>query len=68
MTVAATSFCARLDGYERRRLDETLLYRLIERHRLSFRARAEEVGGLPKFVIDEFDADLRCGLLEHGLA
>ena len=62
MAVAATLSRARLDGYERRRPDETLLYRLIERHWPSFRARAEEAGGLPKFVVDEFDAYLRCGL------
>lgn len=32
-----------------------------------FVERAEAHGGLPKFVVDEFDAYLRCGILEHGL-
>jgi hypothetical protein len=30
--------------------------------------RGLHAGGLPKFVIDEFEAYLRCGILEHGLA
>ncbi|MFT5359049.1 MAG: hypothetical protein ACI9KE_006292 [Polyangiales bacterium] len=32
-----------------------------------FRERAEAQGGMPKFVEEEFDAYLRCGILEHGL-
>jgi hypothetical protein len=26
----------------------------------------EHAGGLPEFVVDEFEAYLRCGILEHG--
>jgi hypothetical protein len=33
-----------------------------------FRERAEQAGGLPKFVVNEFESYLRCGILEHGLA
>src|SRR5262245_15103531 len=33
-----------------------------------FRERAEQSGGLPKFVTDEFETYLRCGILEHGFA
>ena len=32
-----------------------------------FRERAEAQGGLPKFVEDDVDAYLRCGLVEYGL-
>ena len=54
-------------GYVRRRPEETALYRCVERHRPAFRERAEEQGGLPKFVVREVEAYLECGLLEHGL-
>ena len=63
----ACSRVSRSDSYERRRPEETLLYQLVERHWPRFRQRAEVEGELPKFVIDEFEAYLRCGLLEHGL-
>lgn len=41
---------------------------MVDQHWPSFRERAEQAGGLPKFVTDEFDAYLRCGILEHGFA
>jgi hypothetical protein len=69
--VAARSPCSttpRRDSYERRRPDETLLYRLIEEHWPTFLERAEQSGGLPDFIVEEFEAYLRCGMLEHGLA
>ena len=55
------------DGYARRRPEETLLYKVVAEHWPRFLERAEESGGLPKFVVDEFDAYLGCGILEHGL-
>ncbi len=59
---------ARADGYERRRPEETLLYQLVREHWPRFLERAEaEGGGLPQFVVREFEEYLRCGLLEHGL-
>ena len=57
----------RRDGYERRRPEETLLYQLVREHWPRFLERAEEQGGLPRFVVREFEKYLRCGLLEHGL-
>jgi hypothetical protein len=58
----------RADGYERRRPEETLLYQLVGEYWPLFLERAEEQGGgLPKFVVREFDEYLRCGILEHGL-
>ncbi|MFT5359101.1 MAG: hypothetical protein ACI9KE_006344, partial [Polyangiales bacterium] len=39
----------------------------MSEHWPRFRERAEAQGGLPKFVEEEFDAYLRCGILEHGL-
>ena len=65
---AACSTSTRADGYERRQPEQTLLYRLVEQFWPQFRERAEQAGGLPKFVVDEFEAYLRCGILEHGFA
>ena len=67
---ASTQACSsarRRDGYERRRPEETLLYQLVEEHWPAFLERAEAAGGLPDFVVDEFEAYLRCGIPEHGL-
>jgi hypothetical protein len=58
----------RRDSHERRRPDETLLYQLIEEHWPTVLERAEQSGGLPDFIVEEFEAYLRCGRLEHGLA
>ena len=54
--------------YERHRSEQTTLYRLVQQHAQSFFAQAEEALGasLPKFVKDEFDAFLKCGILAHG--
>jgi len=57
---------SRSEGYFRRRPEETVLYQCIEAHWPEFRERAEEAGGLPKFVVREFDEYLRCGRLEYG--
>ena len=59
---------ARPDGYARRRPEGTLLHRLVSAHWPVLLARAEEQGGLPRFVVREMDQYLRCGILEHGLA
>jgi hypothetical protein len=57
----------RADGYARRRPEETLLYRVVCEHWPSFRDKAGEQGGLPRFVVRELDEYLGCGLLERGL-
>jgi hypothetical protein len=43
-----------------------VLYQTVARHWPEFSERAEEAGGLPGFVTEEFESYLRCGLLEHG--
>jgi Putative transposase len=55
--------------YERHRPEQTTLYRLVQQHAASFFAHTEaSTGGeLPRFVKDEFDAFLECGILAHGL-
>lgn len=58
---------ARADGYARRRPETTVLYEVVRDGWPAFLARADEQGGLPKFVVGDFEAYLRCGLLEHGL-
>ena len=54
--------------YERHRPEESTLYRLVQQHVASFFTQVEEATGtgLPKFVKDEFDAFLECGILAHG--
>ncbi|MFM7333964.1 MAG: transposase zinc-binding domain-containing protein, partial [Tabrizicola sp.] len=59
--------CAPLH-YERHRPEQTTLYRLVQQHAASFIAHAEASTGseLPRFIKDEFDAFLECGILAHG--
>ncbi|NCQ60740.1 MAG: hypothetical protein GW913_08760 [Myxococcales bacterium] len=57
---------SRADGYERRRPEETLLYRVVSGHWPELLERAEQAGGLPSFVTKELRGSLECGLLEHG--
>ena len=45
----------RSDGYARHRPEETLLYQVVEAHWPEFRQKAEEEGGLPRFVVREFE-------------
>lgn len=53
--------------YARHRPEDTVLYRIVERHAPSFfSALGEQGASLPGFVRDEFDAFMRCGRLEHG--
>ena len=53
--------------YERRRPEQTPLYQLVRAHYETFAAEVEAHGaGLPRFVKDEFDAYLECGILAHG--
>jgi hypothetical protein len=54
--------------YERRRPEESTLHRLVREHLETFLAQVEAGGtaSLPKFVKDEFDAFLECGILAHG--
>jgi hypothetical protein len=54
-------------GYARHRPEETLLYKLVERHYPELIAAREAAGrSLPKYVQEEFEAYLKCGCLEHG--
>jgi len=62
-----SSRCERADGYARRWPEETVLYRVVQTHWPMFLEQAEEHGGLPRFVVREFEVYLKCGLLEHGL-
>jgi hypothetical protein len=57
-------------AYARHRPEETILYRLLAEHWRSFLAAVEAEdaggGGLPRFVVDEVESFLRCGILAHG--
>jgi len=54
--------------YERHRPEQTTLYRLVLQHAASLIAHTEASTGaeLPRFIKDEFDAFLECGILAHG--
>ena len=54
--------------YERHRPEQTTLYRLVQQRAASFIAHTEASTGaeLPRFLKDEFDAFLECGILAHG--
>jgi uncharacterized protein (DUF983 family) len=65
---AAQPAPARALHHERHRPEQTTLYRLVQQHAASFIAQAEAStgAGLPRFIRDEFDAFLECGILAHG--
>jgi len=54
--------------YERHRPEDTLLYKTVQAHWRTF--LAEVSGGaepvLPRFVLEEVEAFLKCGILAHG--
>ena len=55
--------------YERRRPEQTPLYRLVREHYATFAADVAHVAsgaGLPRFVKDEFATYLDCGILAKG--
>ena len=53
---------------ERHRPEQTTLYRLVQQHGAAFIAHTEAKtrSELPRFIEDEFDAFLECGILAHG--
>lgn len=56
--------------YARHRPEETVLYKVLAEHWRSFLADAdakdEGGAGLPRFVVNEIEAFLKCGILAHG--
>ena len=53
--------------YARHAPERTLLQALVQAHYSDFIARlAAQDGSLPEYVREEFEAFLRCGVLEHG--
>ena len=55
------------NAYARHCPETTLLYRTLQEHWATFLADVNAGGGqLPAFVLDEFDAYLRCGIPAHG--
>ena len=56
-------------NYVRRRPEETLLYRVLQNHWRPFLADLEagsDGAPLPRFIVEEIEAYLRCGILAHG--
>ena len=61
-----TDSAERRDGYRCRAPEESVLYQTVAEHWPAFVERADEAGGLPRFVKREFQEYLRCGILEYG--
>jgi Transposase zinc-binding domain len=59
---------ARALHHERHRPEQTTLYCLVQQHAAHFIAHTEAStrAALPRFIKDEFDAFLECGILAHG--
>ena len=63
----APSPIAAASAYHRHRPEQTALYAIVAEHYPRFVQAIEQSGGyLPKFVRQEFEDYLKCGLLEHG--
>ena len=57
--------------YKRRRPDKTALYRLLQENLYTFYAEVAQAScgsTVPQYVRSEFDAYLRCGLLQYGFS
>ena len=53
--------------YNRRSPEHTPCYQIIQSHLNTFIAEREAEGRpLPEYVLEEFDAYLRCGILAYG--
>jgi hypothetical protein len=50
----------------RHRPESTALHQTVAEHWPAFLEQSEEHGGLPRFVVKEFEEYLCCGRLEHG--
>jgi Transposase zinc-binding domain len=58
-------------GYQPRSPSESVLYQIVRDHLEIFRTHAARVcegERLPRFIVDEFEAFLRCGSLAGGFA
>ncbi|MFN0061334.1 MAG: transposase [Myxococcaceae bacterium] len=63
--VQAASGCAR--AYQRRRPEESALYEAVRAGLNTFLEETERIGrGLPRYVRQEFERYLECGILAHG--
>ena len=66
-SAAARAAPAHPPCYQRHQPEQTPLYRLVQQPLQTFLAQAEAAGtDLPRFVTEEFDAYLECGILAHG--
>jgi ribosomal protein S27E len=65
--VPAPSAITAAPTYHRHRPEQTALYAIVAEHYPRFLQEIERSGGhLPRFVRQEFEDYLKCGLLEHG--
>ena len=53
-------------NYQRHQPEQTILYKLVQNHLLSFYYQMEQEKELPSFVKKEFEEFLKCGLLPYG--
>ena len=68
MALAAKEYDSKFE-YERHKPEQSLLYQTIQRYWPSFVAHCEaQSQPVPAFVKREFEAYLRCGILDYGFA
>lgn len=67
--LAPAAASARGAHYERHRPEDTVLYQTLQAHWRTFLAKVgtgESGPALPRFVIEEVESFLKCGILAHG--
>ncbi len=65
--VHACGMCGSKLNYERRKPELTQLFQIIAEHWETFKAEREMEGRtMPKYVAEEFESFLRCGILAYG--
>ncbi len=68
-TALAHAPASRAGNYERHRPENTVLYQTLQAHWRTFVAEVatgESGPELPRFVLEEVEAFLKCGILAHG--
>lgn len=52
--------------YQARQVDQTLLYQIVKDHYQTFEGSFPPAHPLPRYIRNEFEAYLKCGVLAHG--
>ena len=69
MAVSALKVQGLRSSYQRHEPEKTVLYNVVSENWNTFLADAERDGegyGLPKYIKNEFEGYLKCGILQYG--